>query len=116
MKLLNGKGSMYCKDCGTIFNLFSALNLFSNLYVDHVIEALNDGNWHTLNELTTHPTLRDLTITKLLQIVNFLAEYDFVLIEQQVEDDVQVTEVKLSPPLGAFFYEIGQLEKLEKKL
>jgi len=79
--------------------------------IDKVIGALSDGSWHTLNELTTREELRDVSMTKLRLILDFLAEYDFI----ELNHERPVVEAKLKPKVYAFIEEIKKVERFGGK-
>jgi hypothetical protein len=81
-----------------------------DLKLDAVLDVLRDGKWHSLNELSAYPSLKDLTFTKLIQLVEFFADYDFVELRPTFEDDLPITEARLSLPFRNFLPEIMRIE------
>jgi len=82
--------------------------------IDKVLGALNDGVWHDINELSTR--LKNLSMTKLMRILNFLAEYDFIELSEAWKGEPlrPVVEVKLQPSFQEFRRSIILVEKNEK--
>ena len=78
--------------------------------LDIVLDALRDGKWHSLNELSAYPSLKDLTFTKLIELVEFFADYDFVELRLTFEDDLPITEARLAVPLQRFLPKIMRIE------
>jgi len=72
--------------------------------VDEILLLLKDGEWHNLNEIKEKSTLPP---SKAELIVNFLAEYNFVELN---EDNKQL---RLQSLLVEFLEEIQRLEKEE---
>jgi len=81
-----------------------------------VISALSDGEWHDLNELSTREGLRNMSMTKLRLILDFLAKYDFIELNAAWKGDPlrTVMEAKLQPIVQKFWKEIGWIERSEK--
>lgn len=82
----------------------------NDLKLDTVLDALRDGKWHSLNELSANPSLKDLSFTKLIQLVEFFADYDFVELRPTFQDDFPITEARLTSPLQRFLPEIMRIE------
>lgn len=84
--------------------------------IDEVIEALSDGLGHDLNELSTLKGLRHLSMTKLMGVLDFLAEYHFIELSQawRGEPPRTVVEAKLQPRFQKFLREIKFVERTEK--
>jgi len=73
--------------------------------IDKVIEALSDGSWHDLNELSTRKGLINLSMTKLICILEFLAECDFIELSETGKGEPLrlAMEVKLQPDIQEFW-------------
>ena len=71
--------------------------------VDEILLLLKDGEWYNLNEITEKGKLRP---SKAELIVNFLAEYNFV--------ELNENKIRLQSLLVEFLEEIQRLEKEEK--
>jgi len=80
--------------------------------IDKIFDALGDGAWHDLNELSTRKGLRNLSMTKLRLILDFLAEYDFIELSEEWKGDPlrTVVEAKLQPKVQEFWTEISLIE------
>lgn len=87
------------------------------LIIEELLGALSDGAWHNINELSTIKGLRKLSITKLMVLLDFLAEYDFIELSQEWKGDPlrSVVEAKLQPSVQQFLTEIIRVETTEKK-
>ena len=70
--------------------------------IDYVFDALKNGEWHNLNEISEKTRLPKLKIELL---TSFLAEYDFV------EVDKKEQKTRLTPPLLRFIKKIQSVEK-----
>lgn len=79
--------------------------------IDKVIGALSDGSLHDFSELSTG--LRNLSMTKLMLILNFLAEYNFIELSQVGEGEP--LKVKLRPNVQEFLREMKEVERLGGK-
>jgi len=86
------------------------------ILIDEVLEALDDGNWHDVNELSTTEKLRKVSMTKLLTTLDFLAEY-FIERSEVWKGDPErpVMEVKLIPSVQAFVRRVKWVERSEKR-
>jgi len=84
--------------------------------IEKVFAALNDGAWHDINELSTIKGLRDLSMGKLMTMLDFLAEYDFIELSEAWKGEPlrTVVEAKLQPIVQEFLREIRRVERLEK--
>jgi len=84
--------------------------------IDAVIEALSDGKWHDLNEISTKKGVRNVSITNLMLALEFLAKYDFIQLSQawKGEPPRTVTEAKIKPRFQEFRREIRELERAEQ--
>ena len=84
--------------------------------IEKVLEALSDGARHDLNELSTRKALGNLSMTKLMPILRFLAEYDFVELSEawKGEPPRTVVEAKLQPSVQEFWRKIRWVERTEK--
>jgi len=105
---------MVCNDCGTRFRLQPPSH--KPLYIDQILETLIDGENHTLNELSAHPSLRKLSITNLTMILNFLAEYKFLELDEVVRGDppTPIKLIKLPESVLNFLQNIQAVEKTEQ--
>ena len=72
--------------------------------IDEILSLFKDGDWHNLNEITEnnkqHPSKAEI-------LVNFLAEYNFVELNQDNK------QVRLQSLMVEFLDEIQRLEKEE---
>jgi len=84
--------------------------------IDQLLEILSDNAWHDINELSTIKGLRNLSMTKLMFLLNFLAEYDFIELSDAWKGAPlrTVVEAKLQPIVQEFLREIRRVERLEK--
>ena len=71
--------------------------------IDDILLLLKDGEWHDLQEIAEKVALSH---TKTEVVFSFLAEYDFVQLNENTK------EVKLQSPLLKF---INELQRLEQK-
>lgn len=70
--------------------------------IDEILWLLKDGEWHGLKEITKKVALPKF---KAEIAVNFLGEYDFIQLNENVK------RVKLQPSMLEFIEEIQRLEK-----
>jgi len=70
--------------------------------IDEILWLLKDGEWHDLKEITKKVALPK---SKAEIAVNFLGEYDFIQLNENVK------RVKLQPSMLEFIEEIQRLEK-----
>lgn len=87
--------------------------------LDEIIEALNDGKWHSLNEISTRkePLSRRSMVTLSL-LLNFLSKYDFVRLRKELNGDVPqmlIVEAKLSDSVLRFLRRVKWIERSEVK-
>jgi len=84
--------------------------------IDRIMEALSDGSWHDLNELSAKKGLANVSITNLMLTLDFLAEYDFVELRETWKGEPlrSVTEAKLQPSVQRFWEKIIAVERTEK--
>jgi len=84
--------------------------------MEKVFDVLNDGTWHDVNEVSTAKGLRKLSMTKLMALLDFLAEYDFIELNEVWKGEPlrSVVEVKLQPSTQKFLREIKLVERTEK--
>jgi len=79
-----------------------------------IFEALNDGKWHTLNELTTKKYLRAISISKLMIVLNFLVDYDFAdsrpMVGGEGDSVISIMEVRLEDRLQNFLKALGEID------
>jgi len=61
--------------------------------IDQVLELLEDGDWHKLNEIARKSGLQQ---PKLEAVVDFLAEYEFIHVDKEQQ------EAKLTDPVLRF--------------
>jgi len=84
--------------------------------LDTLLEALEDGEWHDLNELSTKDGLRGVSMTTLKLSLSHLAE-DFGGVELREvwkgEPLILTTEAKLQPILLDFIRRIRCVERSE---
>jgi len=78
--------------------------------IDEVLRILADGEWHNLNEISTKKPLLKLSTGKLLQVLEFLAEYEFLELSP---DPKHIVEAKLTPLVQQFIKEIKWIERAE---
>jgi len=85
--------------------------------LDSLIESMDDGEWHDINELSTAEGLRKVSMTGLTLTLHFLADYDFAELSEVWKGDPKrpVMEAKLSPSVQTFIRRIRWIEKAEKK-
>jgi len=83
--------------------------------LDILIEILSDGDWHSINEISIHKSLSSLSISQIQTLLNFLAEYDFIEVNQRPAYDltVLIVEAKLTESMLEFLRKIRWIEKLE---
>jgi hypothetical protein len=77
--------------------------------LDALLDFLGDGNWHTLNEISTHEPLLHLTMSQLAMILNLLSEYDFIESEDYFPDGI--IEAKINPKVAKFWRKIKWIER-----
>jgi len=84
--------------------------------IDKIMEALSDGSWHDLNELSAKKGLTNVSITKLTLVLEFLAEYDFIELSETWKGEPlrTVVEAKLQTSAQEFERKIRLVEKTEK--
>ena len=70
--------------------------------IDDILWLLKDGEWHDLQEIAEKVPLSP---AKTELVVSFLAEYDFVQLNENTK------EVKLQSPLLKFINELQRLEQ-----
>lgn len=70
--------------------------------IDNVIRMLSDGLWHNRDELRKE---LNLSMIKLMHILNFLAEYDFIELRGVGKVD-EPLKAKLQPIVLTFCREI----------
>lgn len=79
-----------------------------------LFEALSDGKWHTLNELTTIKRLRDVSISKLMIVLTFLVEYDFAdsrpMVGGEGDSVISIMEVRLEEGFQNFLRALGEID------
>jgi len=78
--------------------------------LDEILEGLSDGNWHSLNELSTHGELEKLSKTQLMVFVKFLARFDFI----ELNCGKRIVEAKIHPSIKVFIREMKELERQEE--
>jgi len=71
-----------------------------------LIEATDDGCWHSINEVSTKGSLKKLSMTELMKFLDILTENNFV-----EQSDL---EIRLTPPLLTFTRNIKWTERAEK--
>ena len=83
--------------------------------VDSVIHCLSDGQWHDINELSTHQPLRKTPIYALLINLDFLAEYDFIELSEDLKGDPprRVVKARLTTTVQEFLRKIRWVERSE---
>jgi len=72
--------------------------------IDEILDALKNGKWHDLKEISEEKRLHQNTV-KLL--TDFLAHYDFIELNKKEQ------KTKLTPPLRDFLRKIRDLEEKE---
>jgi hypothetical protein len=72
--------------------------------IDNVLELLEDGRWHDLNDIRKKTELPDL---KLKSIIKFLAQYNFI------ELDKDGKKAKIDSSIQDFLNKIRQIEEEE---
>jgi len=97
--------------------------------LDDIIDALKDGQWHSINEISTHERLRNYSMTKLIMGSTLLDEYGFIELSEKVSTKVEyggkrnaesfpeeflILEAKLSDPTLEFIRKIRWIEKSER--
>jgi len=82
-----------------------------------VLDLLADGEWHTINEISTLEPLRKLPMTNINIYIDFLNEYDFIELseEPETEETPTIKQIKLTPPLLDFIKKIKWIERYERK-
>lgn len=83
--------------------------------LDEIIETLNDGKWHSLNEISTRKgPLSSHSMTNLSMLVNFLSKYDFVELRRELSGDISqmlIVEAKLSESVLRFLRKVKWIER-----
>ena len=76
--------------------------------IDDVLMLLEDGRWHSVNELINHPSLKDTSYTKLQITLEFLAEYKFIEVNKRPGHNMKmmIIEAKIVPSLQDFLDKI----------
>ena len=83
--------------------------------LDAILELLSDGNWHTINEVSTQQPLLKTPMNRLAQVLNVFEEYGFIEFNQKEAEGLYVmVEVKLSDSTLAFLRKIRWAEACEK--
>jgi len=85
--------------------------------LDSLLESMDDGEWHDINELSTAERLRKVSITRLMLTLHFLGDYDLAELGEVWKGDPKrpVVEAKLSPYVQIFIRRIKWIERAEKK-
>lgn len=81
--------------------------------LDAVLDLLaKDGLWHTINEISTLEPLRRIPITTLMNLLNFLEEFDFIEGNNRMAYDLAlfVFEAKIDVRVDAFWKKIKLIE------
>ena len=73
--------------------------------IDELLELLEDGKWHELNEIIEKSRLRKF---KAEIITNFLAEYAFIQLDKERQ------KARLTPPELDFLKKIQRIEEEER--
>jgi len=81
--------------------------------LDALLGLLADGSWHTINEISTLEAFRKMKITTLMEMLNFLVEYEFIEVNQRLGYDLTtiVIEAKLTSALANFMRKIKWAER-----
>jgi len=84
--------------------------------LDTLLESLDDGEWHNVNELSTKEGLRKVSITRLMLSLTFFVDHDFVECGESWRGDPPrpVMDVKLAPPMQTFVRRLKWIERSEK--
>jgi len=83
------------------------------LILNSLIEALADGKWHHLTEISAKAKpLRKVSITNLATSLHLLSEYDFI---ELGEEPHFILEARINPILQAFWRKIKWIERAEKE-
>lgn len=79
--------------------------------VDKLFESLTDGNWHDINEISAKKPFLNLSTSKLLKALEFLAEYGFIELSEAWKGDPlrSVTQARLPPLVQEFIQKITGL-------
>jgi len=80
--------------------------------LDAILELLSDGEWHTLNEISAKKPFTRLPLTDLAQLSHFLAEYDFIELDERLDHFISV---KLTQPPQEFMRKIKWIERAEER-
>ena len=83
--------------------------------IDEVLMLLEDGHWHTVNELINHPSIKDWSYTKLQITLEFLAEYKFIEVNKRPGHNMKmmIIEAKIVPSLQDFLERMKEVERQE---
>ena len=81
--------------------------------LDAMIDLLSDGQWHSINEVSTLKPLQHLTMTQIQMMLNLLIEYDFVEVNQRPGYDLTslIVEAKINPRMLEFWRQIKEVER-----
>jgi len=84
--------------------------------LDSVLESIDDGEWHDINELSTTERLRKVSMGKLVMSLEFLREYEFVELGEVWKGDpkVLIMTVRLVGDVQAFISRIKKIERTER--
>jgi len=72
--------------------------------IDEILDVLKNGKWHDLKKISEETQLQGL---KVELITNFLAEYDFIELNEKER------KTRLTPQLLDFLRKIRDIEKKE---
>lgn len=97
---------MFCSDCHGTFTLYPE----ASLNIDLIIEALKDGLWHTLNEISAYSGLKRITFIKLIDLLDFLEDYSFIESQETFKDGLPIKQFRLALPVQDFYKKISQIE------
>jgi len=77
--------------------------------LDTILKLLEDGQPHTLNEISTLEPCRRIPITTLMEVLNFLEEFDFT--ENDYNSEMFVSELQMTPLVRAFWKTLNELSE-----
>jgi len=83
--------------------------------LDSVLESIDDGEWHDINELSTTERLRKVSMGKLLMSLEFLREYEFVELGEVWKGDpkIVIMTVRLADDVHVFIRRVKWIERTE---
>jgi len=85
--------------------------------LDTIIDTLANGEWLSVNELSTKAELKKLSMTTLTLALKLLADYGFIELRETWTGNPPIphTEANLHPTIQTFLRKIRWIERAGKK-